>query len=499
LKEEFAFTTSDEVFSWLSRFINLEQGQKPKSFRLDRMETLCKLAGSPEKCAPSVHIAGSKGKGSVTSMLAAMLTAAGYRVARYMSPHVINIRERICLGNEFFDEDVYVSAGNELRRITEELLPALKDSQPSAASLFDPSTDEGCEPTFWELLTLLFFLCARCAKCDVIAAETGMGGRLDSTNVLDPVVSVITLIELEHTSILGSTIEAIAGEKAGIIKPGKPLILAKQCGEALKVFEQKSQEKNSPLIYFPDIAELSNIKVTEQGTEFSLLNLDSSLFPCRCASSESLGGNPNELHLSIPLPGKVQAENAALAITALKTAFPKIGEKAIRGGLANLKIPARFEKIAEEAPTAHQKTFIIDGAHTPESLALCIETFCSLYGEGGVLIFGCAADKDAAAMAGIAHSRFAKIIITTPGTFKTSSPEHVYEIFAKIAGTEKTLLVKDTREAVRQARLFAEGCQNNSRGDAESQRKEDDAALPILGTGSFYLVSEIRKCMVKNG
>jgi len=480
----FYFISSGDVFAWLSRFINLEQGQKPKSFRLDRMETLCELAGNPQRCAPSIHVAGSKGKGSVTSMLAAMLTAAGYRAARYLSPHVVDIRERICLSDTYFDEDVYVSAGNELRRVTEELLPALKKTQSSAAALFDPLTDEGCDPTFWELLTLLFFLCARYAKCDVIVAETGMGGRLDSTNVLDPIVSVITLIELEHTSILGSTIQAIAGEKAGIIKQGRPLILAKQCDEALEVFRKKAQEKNAPLLYFPDFAELSNIKVTNQGTEFSLSFLNSQSSP---NSQFSILNS----QFSIPLSGKVQAENAALAIAALNVfsqevshgetsnlrfaaqrTRKEISEEVIRKGLASLRIPARFEKIADAPP------FIIDGAHTPESLTLCIETFCSLYGEGGVLIFGCAADKDAAAMAKIAHNYFTKIIVTTPGTFKTSNPEQVFDYFEKAAGSDKTLLIKDTREAVRQAMVFA---------------KSGEKPLPILGTGSFYLVSEIRK------
>ncbi len=119
------------------------------------------------------------------------------------------------------------------------------------------------------------------------------------------------------------------------------------------------------------------------------------------------------------------------------------------------------------------------GAHTPESLALAIETFCQLYGEGGVLIFGCAADKDAAAMAKTAHSHFAKIFITTPGTFKASNPPQVYEAFASQGGQEKTRLIADTRKAVEEAREFA--AKNG---------------LPILGTGSFYLVSEIRKIII---
>jgi len=453
-----SFSSSGEAFSWLSKFINLERGQKPKSFRLDRMEFLAELACHPQRCAPSIHIAGSKGKGSVTGMLAAMLTAAGFRVARYMSPHVVDIRERLCLGNSYFSEETYISAGDELREIAEVRLPA------AANPLFDKEREDGCEPTFWELLTLFFFLCAKKESCDAMVVETGMGGRLDSTNVLDPLVSVITLIELEHTAILGKTIAAVAGEKAGIIKPGKPLILAKQNEEALEVFMKKAEEKNSPLLYLPMIADISDVNISRSGTSFTLSFKE---------ARQSLLSAP--LSLSVPIPGKVQAENAALAIAALKTAFPKIEQDAIRRGLESLNLPARFEKIA---PSSQEDTppFIIDGAHTPESLALCVETFCSLYGEGGVLIFGCAADKDAAAMAHIAHSHFAKIFITTPGNFKTSDPAFVFETFAQTAGQEKTALLKNTREAINAARDFSQ--KNN---------------LPILGTGSFYLVSEIRK------
>jgi dihydrofolate synthase/folylpolyglutamate synthase len=298
-----------------------------------------------------------------------------------------------------------------------------------------------------------------------MVAETGMGGRLDSTNVLDPMVSVINIIELEHTSFLVNTITAIAAEKAGIIKQNKPLILAKQNEEAFDVFMRKTKEKNSLLFYIPDIAELSNVNVTQQGTDFILsfkkANNLSPLFP-------------DPLSLSINIPGKVQAENAALAVAAVKTAFPNINETAVRGALKNLNIPGRFEKISEEP------LFVIDGAHTQKSLELCIETFCSLYGEGGVLVFGCAADKNEKAMAKIACPHFEKIIVTAPGTFKTSNPALVFEAF--MANTKgKTLLLPDTQEAVMAAIQFAHG-----------------KNLPILGTGSFYLVSEIRNIVFKN-
>jgi len=419
------------------------------------------LSGHPERCAPSIHIAGSKGKGSVTGMAASILEAAGFRVARYMSPHINDIRERICLGGSYFNENIYCAAGNELREITEVRLPA------TANPLFDETTADGCEPTYFELLTLFFFLCARRGKCNAMVVETGMGGRLDSTNVLDPLVCVITIIELEHTAFLGNTIAEVAGEKAGIIKQGKPLILAKQKDEALEIFRNKTKEKESSLLYFPEIAEIPNLKIHNNGTDFTLsfnsAHLRKPFFP-------------SPLSLSVPIPGKVQAENAALAIAAVKTAFPETSEYAVIQGLKNFYIPGRFERIAEAPP------FIIDGAHTPESLALCIETFCSLYSEGGILLFGCAADKDAAAMAKIAYPHFTKIFITTPGTFKVSNPALVYEAFtaqsdkAAFSTPLKTLLIEDTQKAVIEAINYA---------------KSEN--IPILGTGSFYLVSEIRK------
>ena len=460
------FSSSNEVFDWLSGFINLEKGQKPKNFRIDRMEALSQLAGNPHKCAPSVHIAGSKGKGSVTSMLAAMLTEAGLRTSRYMSPHVSDFRERICLDGSFFSENTYCEAGDELRRITDELLPSLIESK--SAVLFDTENADGCWPTYWELLTLYFFFCSRRSNCDIMVIETGLGGRLDSTNIVDPLVSVITLIELEHTSFLGNTIAEIAGEKAGIIKKGKPVVLAKQCDEALEVFRKKAHETESPLVYFPESAELSNINITAQGTEFSL----------------SLSGpftDFSQSALSVPIPGKVQAENAALAVTALAVIshnFPYMNKETQRGnydnfirkGLAKSVIPARFEKIL------NNPTLIIDGAHTAESFSLCTETFCSLCGEGGVLIFGCAADKDPLPMAKNAAPLFSKIIITTPGTFKASNPDGIFKAFADAAGNEKVMLIKGTQEAVRRAVNYA---------------KEKN--FSILGTGSFYLAAEIRK------
>ncbi|MDR1278974.1 MAG: tetrahydrofolate synthase, partial [Treponema sp.] len=407
-----SFVSSAAVFTWLSRFINLERGQTPKSFKTERMEILAALAGHPETCAPAIHIAGSKGKGSVTGMISAILEAGGIKTARYMSPHVREYRERITAGDEFFDESVYIEAGHELRDISEALMAGAADKFP----LFSGPEGEG--PTFFELLTLYFFLCARRAGCDFMVIETGMGGRLDPTNIVSPLVSVITPIELEHTEYLGNTLAAIAGEKAGIIKPGKPLVLAKQADEALRVFRENAAAKNAPLLFFPEAADIQGLSIHREGTDFTLGFKNPALFPA-------------PLELSLPIPGAVQAQNAGLAALAVKTAFPAIGEDTLRAGLHTFKLPARFERVCDDPP------LIIDGAHTPKSAELTVQTFISLYGEGGVLLFGCVAGKNAESMARLLLPHFSRIIITTPGSFKASDPENVYALFIREALNQK--------------------------------------------------------------
>jgi dihydrofolate synthase/folylpolyglutamate synthase len=453
------FKNSLEVYEWLSRFINLERGQSSRSFRLDRTEILAEAAGHPEKCAPLIHTAGSKGKGSVTGMIAAVLEKAGYRTACYASPHVSDFRERIRDGNKFFDEEVYVRAGEELRSITGDLIRSPK----RAYRIFNSAFGGGEEPTFFELMTLWFFLCARLSGCRFMAVETGMGGRLDATNIVDPLVSVITPIEMEHTDYLGNTLAAIAVEKAGIVKPGRPLVLSEQAGEALEVFQAKAREKGSPLLYFPERAALKGILVTKEKTSFTL-NLNNP-------------GETRALDLSVAIPGEIQAANAGLAVLALKAALGEaIDDGAIARGLEGFSLPARFERIGTTP------VFIIDGAHTIRSAGLCVQTFTRLYGEGGILLFGCAAGKDALSMAELLIPRFSRIIITTPGSFKKSLPLETFGAFKQKAEGAKNLpeilYIPRTEEAIETAVKLGE-----------------NTGLPVLGTGSFYLAAEIRNTL----
>ncbi|MDR1803754.1 MAG: tetrahydrofolate synthase [Treponema sp.] len=448
------FKSSNEVYEWISTFINFERVKNRRDFKLDRVRVLAEAAGRPERCAPSIHVAGSKGKGSVTGMIAAILEASGTKTARYASPHVSDFRERISTGSGFFDEEIYVGAGNELKGLIESLPASFRE-----------------DTTFFELFTLWFFLCARRSRCEAMAVETGMGGRLDATNILDPLVSVITLIELEHTEYLGNTVAAIAAEKAGIIKSGKPLVLAEQAAEALQVFRAHAVSRNSPLLYFPECAEVQEACVDREGTRFTLALKGTG--DGKETRDETLS------NLFVPIPGEVQAKNAGLAVLALKAAFPGIRNEHIYSGLAGFTLPGRFERISVTPPV------IIDGAHTAHSVETTVKTFVSLYG-GGALIFGCAAGKDVLSMAElcvrpIANGRplFPVIIITTPGTFKKSNPKEIYDIFIeqkhKTEKESEILFIPDTAEAIATAKELA-------------LKRE----LPILGTGSFYLAAEIR-------
>jgi dihydrofolate synthase/folylpolyglutamate synthase len=449
-------SSSADVFTWLSRFINMETGQFTTSLRLDRMEVLAHLAGHPERSALVIHIAGSKGKGSVTGMITAILEAEGFRPARYTSPHVTEYRERITLGNVFFDESIYIEAGKELVAVEE----TLRNTAKGDVKFFDSPAADDTEATFFELLTLYFFLCARRAHCDVMVMETGLGGRLDATNIVDPLVSVITLIELEHTEFLGDNIAAIAREKAGIIKPGRPLVLAEQGEDALRVFKKTAASRNAALYYLPDMTDIQNIRFNKAGTSFTLV-------------SKIPGSWSSPLELMVPIPGVIQAKNAGLAIAAAKTAFPSLKEGSIQKGLQDFILPARFERLLDTP------LVIVDGAHTSQSVEACVETFTTLYGKGGVLIFGCAAGKDAVSMAKILIPNFSHIIITTPGTFKISFPETVYETFTKEAAesgiTPQMLFVPETALAIEKALTFGK-----------------EQGIPLLGTGSFYLAAEIR-------
>lgn len=440
------FSSSDAVFEYLLDFVNVERGQATV-FKLDRMHYLASKLGDPHKGRLTIHVAGSKGKGSVSTMCAEILNAVGYTTGLYTSPHLLRWKERIAFADVEMPEDLLLSA-------TEELLPFIQGKGPS-----DFPGDE--MPTFFELTTLIAFCAFRKSGCTAQVIETGLGGRLDSTNIVESDVSVITPIELEHTQFLGDTIAKIAFEKAGIIKAGKPVCIAAQKPEALEVFVARAKELGSRLYRLGKDIEVADIDISHKGS-------DCRISPTEASDSWLSSVLPAAgLKVHSPMIGAIQAQNMALATLAAACATPTLSAEVIRRGLRRAKLPARFELVSDEPAV------ILDGAHTPESIRLTIASMASLFKGKKILLFACAYDKKHEEMAALLAPYFDAIIITKPGTFKVSDPEAVYASFKALKPDAE--FIPETGSAVVKA-------------VAEAGRRK--AAL--LVTGSFYLCAEAK-------
>ncbi|HTX73722.1 MAG TPA: folylpolyglutamate synthase/dihydrofolate synthase family protein [Rectinemataceae bacterium] len=444
------FASSDEVFAYLLRFVNVEKGQKTE-FKLDRMRHLCAGLRDPQNAFRSIHVAGSKGKGSVSVMIARVLQAAGISTGLYTSPHLLRWKERISLAGDEVDEAVLLGA-------MDELFPLINGK---SASDFPG----GELPTYFELSTLLAFLAFRRLGCEWAVVETGLGGRLDSTNVLDSAASVITPIELEHTEWLGDTIAQIAFEKAGIIKPGRACYLSPQSEEAMQVFRSNCSEKGSPRRELDELVAVRDVAVDRTGTDVRLVFKDS----WRPASRS--WGSAGELALHSPLIGRIQGQNMALAALAASEIEARVGAQSLAAGLSRASLPARFQVVDGEA------TVILDGAHTPRSARAALESMRAVFPGPADLLFGCAHDKHHEEMAGILAPHFEEITITRPGDFKQSDPGAVHASFCRALGASeqrRCRLVEDFSTAI-----------------ATALSRARDSGRPLLVAGSFYLCAEV--------
>lgn len=416
-------TTVTEAFEWMVSFTNLEK--KPdlskRGYRLDKMYSLLNLFNNPHEGYPIIHIAGSKGKGSTAAFISSILHEAGYKTGVYSSPHLLDYRERIKESAGFFSENSYLSVINDIK---------------STLNSINPDTLPGGEPTTFELMTLAAFMIFKLEQCDWVVLETGIGGRLDSTNVVDPVTSVITSIELEHTDLLGDTLELIASEKAGIIKKNRPIFTSNNKQEVIKVLNDRATEMNSP---FKQMDRDYSVKINNTGT-----TLQSGTY------SYNLG-----------LQGEIQAENAQLAIEVIRGVLPNIDIETIQSGLSKTTLPGRFHNVTEY--------LVLDGAHTINSIRGTIDTFKKIYGDG-VIIFGAVIGKDVTGMVEMISREFDTIFISRPGTFKESNIEDIKHQFIHCG--KKPILLPEADEVLNAARKTGK---------------------PILVTGSFYMAGEIKK------
>lgn len=448
------FRDADEVYAYLNRFLNFERRLEPTEYRLDRMERLKALYGKPDEAYRVVHVAGSKGKGSTATMIASILQASGRLVGLYTSPHLLSYTERIAIGGRPVDDAVLLPAASELA-------DAMEGERPE-------DFPGGEAPTYFELLTMLGFLCFRRAGCDDAVIEVGLGGRLDSTNVVRPAACVVTPIELEHTELLGDTIPKIAAEKAGILKAGVPAFSSATRPEALAVVRERAEALGCPLVVLDEAASLSGVTIGRDGTSFRLEPTEVGVTPSASATVASAVRATvadsfaawKGIRARTPLIGVVQARNAAIA--AMVSAYLGCGRDDIERGLASARLRARFE-ILEGPPPA-----VLDGAHTPDSMAAAASDFKAIFPEGGLLLFGCAKDKDARAMARVLGQAFSEVVITRPGTFKESDPAAMEEAFRSEGFSVERL--DDTDAAIERA-----------------MRRSDATGRPLLVAGSFYL------------
>lgn len=440
------FKTFDEVVAFMESFNNLEKKSADhyttRTYRLDRMFKLLDLLGHPEQDFLSIHVAGSKGKGSTASFLAAGLVAAGFKTGLYLSPHLTDYRERFSLAGVFFDDPTLIEVGGELA-------DRIKDFR---------FTDQWGEtnPTTFELYTCYAFLLFSRTACQWAVIETGLGGRLDATNTITPQASVLCPIELEHTALLGDTIAKIAGEKAKIIKPSVPCFIARQKPEARQVFEAEAKAQGSTAYFLDEETTGIASRSTAEGQVSTILWKDGS-----------------RTDLTLAMRGEVQADNCALALLTLK----KLGlhrQGLTEAAMERNRLPGRMQKLEGSTP------IYLDGAHTVQSLGHLFHSFGQLHGkEGNTVIYGALRDKDHPHMVREVLDQFDRVIISTPGTYKASDIGGLYDLFREMAKDDarhkEIYLVPSPVDALRQAL---------------EQTPEDKA---ILACGSFYLAGEIKK------
>lgn len=381
---------------------------------LERIEALLKRLGQPHQKFRSIHIAGTNGKGSTAAMIAAVLEEAGYKTGLYTSPHLEDFCERIRINGELIPQDQVLRLARHIREVEEDPL------------------------TFFELATAIGFSHFAESRVDIAVIETGLGGRLDATNVIDPMLSVITSIGFDHRNHLGDSLAEIAFEKAGIIKPHRPVVVGALPDEAMEVMREQATKKVSRLV--PVVM---------------------NLIP------------PN---IRIRLPGAHQRHNANLALAAVDV-LNALGEihvsrDAVWRGLERVEWPGRLETVSEEP------WILLDGAHNPEAMRVVREYLEeNLQGRRLKVLFGAMADKEIGAMLSELTSLASEFWLVSPDLQRAASVETLRALLEDFEGHAKAF--SSMEEALEEIALLA-------------------PEEVLLVTGSFYVAGEVRKLLAKD-
>ena len=413
------------------------------NYDLRRMEKLLQPLGNPHLGTETVHIAGTKGKGSSAVMISQVLIAAGYKTGLFTSPHLHTLRERIRINDTMISEADFAALVTKLKPIVEKV---------------NKEANYG-ELTTFEILTAVVFAHFKNSEVDFQVLEVGLGGRLDATNVAKADVCVITSISLDHTEILGDTVAKIAAEKAGIIKPGCIVVSSPQVDEAAKVIRQVCQQQGTRLIQVGE-----DITWQKTGGDLHLQAL-------------TVQGKTGNYHLTIPLLGDHQLENAATALAALEALVclgAKISAKNMAQGFSQVSWPGRLQVLSREPMV------VVDGAHNAYSMRKLVEAVKKLFHcNRCFVIFGTSCDKDILGMARELKSLADNIIVTSSSHPRAASTSILVEEFAKLGIEVK--ITENVSKALSKALAVAQ--------------KTD----LILITGSLFVVAEAMDYVAKAG
>ncbi len=438
-----AFRNYKAAIRYLSTRTDYEQEKRVRynvtNFNLEKMKKLLSLLGDPHKKIQTAHIAGTKGKGSTATMLAKMLELNNYKVGLYTSPHVVDLHERIVVNSEMISQDEMLGLMNRIYAPVEKL------------SKIDP-------PSFFEIMTAIAFMHFVDVKVDIAVIETGLGGRLDSTNLITPEVVGITSLSIDHEYQLGGTLGSIAKEKAGIFKKGVPIVTIDQHPEAMTVLQSEADDIKAPL------------SVTGHDIDFS----------CRFETSRKHGPHTRIClttetskfeHLRVPLHGRHQAVNCSLALAMLDKlkacGYEIDNEKAIEG-LNQVRLVGRMEMVC------HDPRVMIDAAHNDASIRALIQAIGqNVPYDSMVVIFGCNSDKNVKGMLEQLRYGADKVIFTRSNSLKAMPPQELADMYTEISNK-----MCQTATTLGEALQLAK----NAVG------REDLICI----TGSFYLIGQAK-------
>jgi dihydrofolate synthase / folylpolyglutamate synthase len=439
----------------LGRELASPQHARVQKFGLENISVLADALGGPQLAAPCIHIAGTNGKGSTAAMLESILEQAGFRTGLYTSPHLERINERIRIAGEDISDEAFASAWDKVHGAIEKLMASAKLA---------------AHPTFFECVTAIAFVAFADARVEFAIYEVGLGGRLDATNIVTPLVTVITPIDFDHENFLGHSIEEIAGEKAGIIKSNAWVVSATpRAGTAgnaaADVIARRCAEQNARLFEIDQIWALHDDDVER---------LDGGFYRATAASmtlNETLTVAPS-------LPGRFQIRNALASATAARLLNDKnftVMTEAIEQGIASARWPGRLERISAEPPV------YLDGTHNPagarELARFWRENFS---GRAIVLVYGAMRDKAVDEIAGQLFPLAATVILTEPRQPRAISAALLEEMTEDLAAEHE--VIADPREAL-------------ERGIAAARASSG----VVFATGSLFLVGDLRAYWSKRG